>query len=73
VIGEWKKKLNNEESSVLYFMLISPSIVNQFLKMFQQDETFLYSILFPANSSICFGSNIHPSSGARINCSYSIS
>jgi hypothetical protein len=33
---------------------------------------FLYSILFPANSSTCFEWNIHPSSGARINCSYSI-
>jgi hypothetical protein len=25
-----------------------------FIKMFQQDDTFLYSILFPANSSTCF-------------------
>jgi hypothetical protein len=32
----------------------------------------LYSILFPVNGSTCFGCNIHPSSGARINCSYSI-
>jgi hypothetical protein len=33
---------------------------------------FLYSILFPVNGSTSFGWNIHPSSGARINCSYSI-
>jgi hypothetical protein len=33
---------------------------------------FLYSILFPVNGSTCFGWNIHPSSGDRINCSYSI-
>jgi hypothetical protein len=25
----------------------------QFLKMFQQDDTFLYSILFPVNGSTC--------------------
>jgi hypothetical protein len=42
------------------------------LKMFQQDGTFLSHILFPTNSCTCFGWNIHPSSGARINCSYSI-
>jgi hypothetical protein len=32
-----------------------------FLKLFQQDDTFLYSILFPVNGSTCFGLNIHPS------------
>jgi hypothetical protein len=46
--------------------------VNKFLKTFQQDDTFLYSILFPVNGSTCFGWNIHPSSGARINFSHSI-
>jgi hypothetical protein len=35
--------------------LIGPCILNQFLKMLQKDDTFLYSILFPANSSTCFG------------------
>jgi hypothetical protein len=54
------------------FIPICPCIVNQFLKMFQIDDTFLCSILFPANGSTCFEWNIHPSSGARINCSYSI-
>jgi hypothetical protein len=36
------------------FMLICPCIVNQFLKMFQQDNTFLCSILFPVNGYTCF-------------------
>ena len=28
--------------------------------------------LFPANCSTCFGWYLHPSSGARVNCNYSI-
>jgi hypothetical protein len=55
------------------FMLICPCIVKLFLKIFQQDDTFfLYSILFPVNGFTCFGWNTHPSSGAWINCNYSI-
>jgi hypothetical protein len=34
--------------------------------------TLLYSILFPASYCTCFGRNIHPSSGTRLACIYSI-
>ena len=37
----------------------------------QQDAT-IYSFLFPANCSTWFGWYLHPSSGAHINCNYSI-
>jgi hypothetical protein len=54
------------------FMLIIPCIVNQFLKS-SNKMTLLYSILlFPASRSAGFGCNIHPSSGARLNCIYVI-
>jgi hypothetical protein len=33
--------------------------------------TLLYSVLFPATCSTYFGWNIHPLSGARLNCIYS--
>ena len=37
----------------------------------QQDAT-IYSSLFPANCSTCFGGYLHPSSGAHVNCNYNI-
>jgi hypothetical protein len=46
---------SEEENNNVYFMLICQCIVNKFLKTFQQDDTFLYSILFPVNGSTCFG------------------
>jgi hypothetical protein len=56
----------------VFFMLIILCIVNQFQKS-SNKMTHLYSILlFPASRSTCFGWNIHPSSGARLNCIYSI-
>jgi hypothetical protein len=56
---------------VTHFMLISPCIVNQFLKMFQQDDTFFVQYFIPCKQLYMFRGK-HPSSGARINCSYSI-
>jgi hypothetical protein len=38
----------------MHFMPISPCIVNQFLKLFQKDDTFLYSIFIPCKQPYMF-------------------
>ena len=37
-----------------------------------QQDAAIHSLLFPANCSTCFGWYLHPSSGAHVNCNYSI-
>jgi hypothetical protein len=61
--------------NLIHFLLLSAhqSVHRESIfKNVPADDTFLCSILFPVNGSTCFGWNIHPSSGARVNCSYSI-
>jgi hypothetical protein len=79
--GETKTPLQrtegNKKSKTLlkYFMFIlcssfRASWINS--KKFQRDDTLVQYFLFLASCSTCFGWNIDPSSGAQLNCIYSI-